>query len=126
FADGVYEAKGVRSGPAGLVGEGHATFEVRSPYVIVPKVGELESLEDDAEASVVKLDADDVAASISVDNGLTWTAATLPDLTPHVSGRYSYLLKLDFKSAKAVVRSMSITTWVQLHPASLPSLRKGK
>jgi hypothetical protein len=126
FADGVYEAKGVKSGPAGLAGEGHVLFEVRSPYVIVPKVGDLESLEDDTEASVVKLDAVDVAASVSVDNGLTWAAATLPDLTPHVSGRYGYLLKLEFKSAKAVIRSMEITTWVQLHPASLPSLRKGK
>ncbi len=126
FADGAYEAKGVKPGASGLAGEGHVIFEVRSPYVIAPKVGELESLEDDTEASVVKLDADDVAASVSVDNGLTWTAATLPDLTPHVSGRYGYLLKLDFKSAKSVVRSMEITTWVQLHPASLPSLRKGK
>ncbi len=126
FADGVYEAKGVKPGAGGLAGEGHVIFEVRSPYVIVPKVGALESTGDDAEASVVKLDADDVAASVSVDNGLTWTAASQPDLTPHVSGKYGYLLKLDFKSAKAAVRSMEITTWVQLHPASLPSLRKGK
>src|SRR4029453_12309305 len=52
--------------------------------------------------------------------------ASRPDLTPIVSGRYSYLLRLDFQGEKAVVRSMEGTTWVQVHPASLPSLRKGK
>ena len=126
FADGVYDAKGVRPGPAGLAGEGHAIFEVRSPYVIVPRVGKVETTEDDAEASVVKLDATGATISVSVDNGLTWTAPAPPDLTPLVSGRYGYLLKLDLKGEGALVRSLEITTWVQVHPASLPSLRKGK
>jgi hypothetical protein len=48
------------------------------------------------------------------------------DLTPLVSGRYGYLLKLSLKGEGAVVRSLETTTWVQVHPASLPSLRKGK
>jgi hypothetical protein len=74
----------------------------------------------------VKLDAAGVTASISIDNGLTWQPAPLPDLTPMVSGRYSYLLRLDSTGEKSVVRSMEVTTWVQVHPASLPSLRKGK
>jgi hypothetical protein len=139
FEDGVYEAKGVRPGPAGLVlsegrqarvegivGEGSVTFEVRSPYVIVPRVGKFETTEDDREASVVKLDATGAAASVSVDNGLTWTAPASLDLTPLVSGRYGYLLRIDLKGEGAAVRSLEITTWVQVHPASLPSLRKGK
>jgi hypothetical protein len=130
FGDGVYESKNVRRGPPGLVldapGEGHAVFEVRSPYVIVPRVGKLETTEDDREASIVKLDAVGTALSISLDNGLTWTVPASPDLTPLVSGRYGYLLKLTLKGEGAVVRSLETTTWVQVHPASLPSLRKGK
>ena len=126
FEDGVYDTKGVKPGSAGLVGDGYVIFEVRSPYVIVPRVGKLETTDDDCEASVVKLDATGVTTSVSVDNGLTWVTPASPDLTPLVSGRYGYLLKLDLKGENAVVRSLEITTWVQVHPASLPSLRKGK
>jgi hypothetical protein len=126
FADGVYDAKGVRPGPAGLVGDGYAVFEVRSPYVIVPRVVDLATPDDDVEASIMKLDATGVAASVSVDNGLTWTTPASLDLTPLVSGRYGYLLKLEFKAQDAIVRGLEITTWVQVHPASLPALRRGK
>ena len=77
FADGVYDAQGVRPGPAGLTGQGYAIFEVRSPYVIVPRVGDFDTTEDDAEASVVRLDASGVTPSVSVDNGLTWTVPGL-------------------------------------------------
>jgi len=135
FADGVYDARNVRTGPKGLAlrggGDGYAIFEVRSPYVIVPRVGKYETTDDDSEASVVTLDASGAALSISTDNGLTWTKVALADgaadLTPHVARTYGYLLKiaLSGKPGEAVVRSMKITTWVQLHPASLPSLRKG-
>src|SRR5439155_2436428 len=112
FADGVYDAKNVRPGAAGLVldspGAGSAIFEVRSPYVIVPRVGKLETTDDDREASVVKLDATGVAASVSVDNGLSWSSPASLDLTPLVSGRYGYLLKLDLKGEGAVVRSLEL------------------
>jgi hypothetical protein len=130
FADGVYDAKNVRPGAAGLglggPGEGYAIFEVRSPYVIVPRVGKLETTDDDREASVVKVVGTGVTASVSVDNGLTWTAMTSPDLTPLASGRYGYLLRLELKGQAAVLHSLETTTWVQVHPASLPSLRQGK
>jgi hypothetical protein len=126
FTDGVYDARNVKPGPAGLTGDGSVIFEVRSPYVIVPRVGKTETTEDDVEASVVKLDATGVTPSVSVDNGLTWVAPASLDLTPLVSGRYGYLLKLELKGGNAVVRSLEITTWVQVHPASLPSLRKGR
>src|SRR5207244_331782 len=60
FDDGVYDSSNVRTSKAGLTvkeaGRGHATFEVRSPYVIVPRVGKLETTEDDREASVVTLE----------------------------------------------------------------------
>jgi hypothetical protein len=139
FHDGAYHAENVRPGPEGLAlirpGEGHAVFEVRSPYVIVPLVGEMETRDDDREASVVVLDGRGISLSISADGGLTWTDLPEPssspatfDLTPHVAGGYGYLLKLALlgQPEEAIVRSIRITTWVQVAPASLPSLKKGK
>jgi hypothetical protein len=133
FEDGVTDARNVRPGAQGLVlrdaEEGYAVFEVRSPYVIVPLVEKLETAEDDREASVVRLEGAGTTASVSVDNGLTWKdlgSAPEIDLTGHVAGRYGYLLKLGLKGEGAVVRSLEIATWVQVHPASLPSLRKGR
>ncbi|HYF48091.1 MAG TPA: hypothetical protein VEJ63_01700 [Planctomycetota bacterium] len=136
FADGVFSSENVQASSDGLTlkaaGEGSAVFEVRSPYVIAPLVGDPEKLDDDKEASVVSLDAAGVSLALSLDNGLTWTDVALAngkvDLTPHVSGRYGYLLKLKFSGepAKSIVKALEITTWVQLHPAALPTLQKGK
>jgi len=128
FADGVYDAQNVVPGRNGLTGHGYAIFEVRSPYVIVPLVGDLDDLDDDRDASVVKLDAVGTTVALSLDNGLTWQEVTpnegIVDLTPHVKGRYGYLLKLTLRD-QAIVRSLEITTWVQVHPASLPALGVG-
>jgi hypothetical protein len=141
FDDGVQEATNVRPAATGLTlqeaGRGQAIFEVRSPYVIVPLVGKLETTADDREASVVELDAAGAALAISLDNGLTWKEVAsadnggerlVSDLTRHVSGTYGYLLKISLQGEpdRAVVRSVRITTWVQVAPASLPGLRKGR
>ena len=76
FASGVYAHRNVNPAAAGLTltepGEGYAVFEVRSPYVIVPLVGRLETTDDDREASVIEADATGVRLEISLDNGLTW------------------------------------------------------
>src|SRR5688572_19213426 len=92
------------------------------PYVIAPLVGDLDNTADDREASVVKVAAEGVRLSLSLDNGMIWQkfagAGGTFDLTPWISGRYGYLLKIDLLSEKAVVRSLEITTWVQVHPAS--------
>jgi hypothetical protein len=58
--------------------------------------------------------------------GPTATGATV-DLTPEVAGTYGYLLKITLKGSpgRAMVRSLRITTWVQVAPAALPSLRRG-
>ncbi len=135
FEDGVYDFRNVQPGADGLTlkepGDGYAIFEVRTPYVIVPVVGDLDTTADDREASLVEIDAVGAALSLSLDNGLTWrelgVASGTLDLTRHVAGTYGYLLKIALRGEpdKAVVRSLEITTWVQVHPASLPSLRKG-
>jgi hypothetical protein len=111
-------------------------FEVRTPYVIVPRVGVMEDPSDDCEASVVEIDARSCSLGLSLDNGLTWTdlggggvdGPRTVDLTPQVAGRYGYLLRLrlDGAAGDALVRSLRVTTWVQLHPAALPFLQKGE
>jgi hypothetical protein len=141
FGDGVYDSNNIRPGGVGLTlrqhGEGYAIFEVRSPYVIVPLVGKMETTNDDREASIVKVDATGATMALSLDNGLSWRELAAPrlaeggsetlDLTAHVSGSYGYLLKINLKGepGKAVLRGLEMTTWVQLAPASLPGLRKG-
>jgi len=138
FEDGVYEWENVRPGPEGLTlaepGEGYAVFEVRTPYVIVPIVGDLEKIDDDREAALVEIDGSGVRLSISLDHGRSWkevTGSSLPeviDLSQHVSGTYGYLLKITLlgQPREAVVRSLRLTTWVQTAPAALPALRRGK
>ncbi len=136
FADGVYDADNVQPSPEGLTlirpGKGYAIFEVRTPYVIVPLVGDLERTDDDREASAVKLDATGARLWLSRDNGLSWQdlgdAKAPLDLTPQVAGTYGYLLKVELQGDpfSACLRQFEITTWVQVHPASLPALRKGR
>lgn len=136
FEDGVYDAVNVRPAASGLTlqnpGEGYAIFEMRSPYVIVSLVGNMETRSDDREASVVEIDATGATLSISLDNGISWKNVNPNQgaigLTAYVSGTYGYLLKITLRGEpnKAIVRSLTMTTWVQVAPASLPSLRKGK
>jgi len=137
FTDGIYGSRNVKTSPNGLTrarpGAGFAIFEVRSPYIIVPVVGSVETRDDDRGASVAELDAIGVAVSLSLDNGLTWhdvgtaNGEASFDLTSRVSGRYGYLLKLglDGQPGLAALRSLRLTTWVQVAPAALPSLRRG-
>lgn len=133
FADGAYDSQSVEAAAGGLTladtDQGYVTFEVRSPYIIVPLVGATDTTDDDRQASVVELDATGVTIEVSVDNGLTWekpgAAQNSQDLTSHVAGTYGYLLRLRLTGEEAVVRSLRITTWVQVAPAALPSLRQG-
>lgn len=137
FADGVFDSSNVEPGSKGLTlakaGNGFAIFEVHSPYIIVPKVGDIKTTEDDSEASVVQIDASGARISLSKDNGLTWEPLGMAegkrtlDLTEYAAGTYGYLLKIELEGqpGDAVVRDLSIETWVQVAPASLPSLRRG-
>ena len=139
FAEGVMSAKGLKPGKGGLeltAEGGEAIFEVFTPFVIVPKVNDLDNFDDDTEASVVTLNAAvPVKISVSTDNGLSWTGAgTIQpgenslDLTKHVKGKYGYVLRLSAsgEAGDAAVRSMSIDTWVQVAPISLPRLKQGR
>jgi len=137
FQDGAWDGHNVRPGAGGLTlvepGEGFAVFEVRSPYIIVPIVGRLDTTDDDREASVVRIDGRGLGLGLSLDGGLTWhdlAADALPatlDLTPHVAGTYGYLLKVTLRGrpAETVLRSLAATTWVQVAPAALPVLHRG-
>jgi hypothetical protein len=66
----------------------------------VPLVGDLDRTDDDRDASVVEIDGQGLAVSLSQDGGLTWQELPLPalpgslDLTPQASGTYGYLLKI--------------------------------
>jgi hypothetical protein len=137
FFDGVYASENVRPSEDGVTlessGAGYAVFEVRTPYIIVPLVGHMNDRSDDREASVVEIDGKGTSLSLSVDNGITWQAVEAAsgrgtiDLTRQVAGRYGYLLRVDFigEPHQSILKSLRMTTWVQVAPASLPSLRSG-
>lgn len=137
FEDGVYNSDNVDVTASGLTlvkpGDGFVIFEVHSPYIIVPEVGKLEDLKDDKDASVVELDAAEVAVSYSRDYGATWLTLetkTFPaklDLTAQVAGGYGYLLRIDLKGqpGKSIVKSLKIATWVQVAPGLLPAVHDG-
>jgi hypothetical protein len=81
----------------------------------------------------VEIDATGASLSISLDNGISWQPVSTTngskafDLTKYVASTYGYLLRVDLRGVpeSAVVRKLSITTWVQVAPAALPSLRAG-
>jgi hypothetical protein len=141
FADGVYAVDNLTPGKEGLhlkhAGEGRVIFEVFTPYIIVAKINDLEDLFDDTEASVVTIESFlPVNAEVSLDNGITWQVAgkiepeakVNLDLTNKVRGTYGYLLKLSVsgKESSPAIKSITIDTWVQVAPISLPRLKKGK
>jgi hypothetical protein len=139
FADGVDQVHGLKPGRRGLeltAASGEAVFEVFTPWIIVPKVNEFDDPDDDTEASVVSLAVGvPLTLNVSVNNGLDWIQATKlepgqheVDLTAHVKGSYAYLLKLtaEGEPGETALKSMSIDTWVQVAPTSLPRLKQGE
>jgi len=137
FADGYEDVKNLRPGKNGLEiiqsGPAEVTFEVFTPYLIVPKINDLDDPNDDCEASVVKVNSPKpVEVWISLDHGLAWRPAgktqSSLDLTPIVKGTYGYLLKLKTSgtAGTTAIDFLNIKTWVQVAPTSLPALKKGK
>lgn len=139
FADGVEEVQNLRPGPRGLQlvadGSGEAVFEVFTPWIIVPRVHEPGDPKDDEEASVVRLEAARrIEVFVSTDHGKRWQhaaaaigGANAVDLTPWVKGTYGYRLKLACtgRAGDEVLRSITMRTWVQVAPMSLPRLQAG-
>ncbi len=141
FEDGVFEHKNVELADKGIAPKGdgkhEVTWEVLSPYVIVPQVNSLDTTDDDKEASVVTFkSAGAVTVSLSLDYGRSYNqikavekaGETSIDLTPYLKGgRYQYLVMfaLGVGEEPARLESLRIRTWVQLAPASLPRLAKG-
>jgi len=141
FADGIYAVNNLIPGKEGLhlkhTGGGHIVFKIFTPYIIVAKINDLEDFSDDAEASVVAIESFlPVNAEVSLDNGITWDATGIfepgaketLDLTNKVKGTYGYFLKLSASGKKSspAIKSVTIDTWVQVAPISLPGLKKGK
>jgi hypothetical protein len=139
FEDGVESARNLRPGPEGLelieAGSGEAVFEVFTPWTIVPRVGDPADESDDAEASVLRLDAArPLAVEVSLDHGRTWkgaasleAGAAAVDLTRWVKGRYGFLFKLRTSGGAGdlALRRLSIESWVQVAPIGLPRLARG-
>jgi len=141
FKDGIYTADNLVPGKEGLhlkqAGKAHVVFEVFTPYIIAAKINDMEDFSDDSEASVVTMESFlPVDAAVSLDNGITWAAAgkfepgakVNLDLTNKVKNTYGYLLKLSTtgKESAAAIRYITIDTWVQVAPISLPRLKQGK
>ena len=139
FGDGVRTAENLEPGAEGLKlvedGSGSAVFEVFTPWTIVPKVNNFDDETDDSDASVLTLDTVlPVTVLVSLDHGKTWQGAAPPesgkrtvDLTRWVKGTYGFLLKLEAagEAGSTALRSMTIETWVQVAPISLPRLKAG-
>ena len=141
FEDGHYHVSNLRPGDTGLEiiqdGEAEVTFEVFTPYIIVPRINDLDDPGDDEEASAVTIrGTQPLDVLVSLDHGISWQtageiqpepAATI-DLTSLVSGTYGYLLKLKTAgpTGATAVNSLNARTWVQVAPTSLPALKKGK
>ncbi|MFC1636698.1 hypothetical protein ACFL5Z_17865, partial [Planctomycetota bacterium] len=137
FVDGCYKVKNLRPGENGLQiiqsGKAEVIFEVFTPYIIVPKINDLDDPNDDCEASVVTVNGPmPIEVWVSLDHGLSWQAARKTqsslDLTSIVKGTYGYLLKLKTSgtAGSTAINLLNIKTWVQVAPASLPALKKGK
>ncbi|UCE49135.1 MAG: hypothetical protein JSW47_03135 [Phycisphaerales bacterium] len=141
FEDGYYQVKNLRPGQDGLeiinTGEAEVTFEVFTPYLIVPKVNDLDNPNDDGDASVLVVEVrTPIEILVSIDHGLSWQSVnriqpaqtSVIDLTSVVKGTYGYLLKLKTSgvAGSTVIKSLNIKTWVQVAPASLPALKKGR
>lgn len=140
FEDGVFDKSNVMLTDDGLTlesdGQGEAVFQVLSPYVIVPVVGNLDDRSDDREASVITFTSrGEIRVSISLDYGRSYieikevnsSGTTSLDLTPYLRERYQYLVRFTLTGKKELVclQSLYIRTWVQVAPASLPRLKKG-
>jgi hypothetical protein len=138
FARGAYKAVGVSQTPTGLVSSvegGYVVFEVRSPYIIAGKVHDLlrkDQIDDGATVFYRSLGA--VKVSISTDNGHSWHGVggteygrtDFIDFTQEVLQQYGYLIRFEFKGDGSGLAELTLNTWAQVAPVSLPRLLEGE
>ena len=139
FERGVYDFDGVEQSARGLEAtvtgkdKAHVIFEVRSPYIFVGRVYELDRSEKIDGASLVYYRSlGPLKISISTDNGLTWqnvswadqSGADMVDLTKWIKRKYGYLLRFDIPAGSGLAE-LDIASWGQVTPISLPRLKDG-
>ncbi|MFC1614172.1 hypothetical protein ACFL5K_02625 [Gemmatimonadota bacterium] len=138
FERGIYEHAGVKQTARGVetapgAENSFVTFEVRSPYIIVGKVHEMDRPDRIEGAAVVFYRSlGPLKVSVSTDNGLSWSDAGwadrqgvgMLDLTPHVLRKYGYLVRFQLPPGSGLA-DLSINTWGQVAPVSLPRLFEG-
>ena len=139
FERGVYDYEGVKQSARGLEAtvtgkdKARVIFEVRSPYLFVGRVYELDRSEKiDGASQVYYRSLGPLKISISTDNGLTWQnvswadqpGADMVDLTQWIKRKYGYLLRFDIPAGSGLAE-LDIASWGQVTPISLPRLKDG-
>jgi len=140
FTEGVYRFDNLEQDARGLhlaqSGTGWAEWRVRTPYVIAGKPNDLLNPDDNTDAAAVTLTAaGEVTVCVSSDQGRHWEQAwssagfagtARVDLTKWVEGLYEYHVRVELKGAPKTARLTALTlgTWTQLAPASLPRLKQ--
>jgi len=128
YEDGVYEDSNVKldqNGVRALSGGGYAVFKVYTPYIIIGKNGPDPGAAPPADGAVIEYEANGgVKVWLSRDFGSRWDLVGQGsqgriDATPKVYGRWGYLVKFEIEQG-AVLQKISLTTWVQVNPMSLP------
>jgi hypothetical protein len=112
--------------------ERQVTFEFVSPYIIAAtpvNAGPWGVYEPGCRNGLVVRGTGDVAVSVSVDHGQTWTKGGKlfenPDLTDAVKGHRQYWLRLDAGAGKLFGSGLTITTVCQASAAVMPRLKDG-
>lgn len=144
YEKGVWADRNVELSKSGLVlktdGTGFSTFYFQYPYIVVPQVGDLGDVKDDRDACVVRFRGGaNTALKVSLDHGNTWQGVSesapagsvgirTVDLTPQVAGKYAFWLRFEYagKKGEMALESLSMSTWTQLAPISLPRLKAGQ
>lgn len=120
--------------------------EVRSPWVIAGVQNNLTDFSDNTDGAVAsgwfwKIEPQDRnAVSVSTDGGRSWVTVwenewrgAVPfevDLTGHVQGRYSYLVRFEWTdnggTGRVGLQGLKLSTWTELSPMALPRLVPGR
>ena len=116
-------------------GSGEAVFEVFTPWIIVAKVNDLDDgrRRRGVDRHARRGPAGDRAGlarprqDVGARRRRSQAAKRSVDLDQWVKGTYGFLLKLQAtgQASDLVLRAMTIETWVQVAPISLPRLKRG-